>query len=95
MRRVPGGVRQFSQNIHKATFVLKKILINPALHETNIQMHHFVEQKCANMRTFLLQIGVLWDLGLVHCGICATGLLLCRMHYWVVIGHAMMSNVNP
>ena len=34
-------------------------------------MHHFVTAMC----TFLLQNGVLWDVGLVHCGICATGLL--------------------
>ena len=33
-------------------------------------MHHFVTEMC----TFLLQNGALWDMGLVHCGICATGL---------------------
>ena len=37
-------------------------------------MHHFV-QKCAHVNKFLLQIGVLWDMGLVHCGIHVKGLL--------------------
>ena len=32
-------------------------------------MHHFVSEMC----TFLLQNGAWWDMGLVHCGICATG----------------------
>ena len=32
-------------------------------------MHHFVTEMC----TFLLQNGALWDMGLVHCGIFATG----------------------
>ena len=34
-------------------------------------MHHFVTEMC----TFLLQNGALWDMEMVHCGICATGLL--------------------
>ena len=34
-------------------------------------MHHFVTEMC----TFLLQNGALWDVILVHCGICATSLL--------------------
>ena len=34
-------------------------------------MHHFVTEMC----TLLLQNGALWNTGLVHCGICATGLL--------------------
>ena len=33
-------------------------------------MHHFVIEMC----TFLLQNCALWDMGLEHCGICATGL---------------------
>ena len=37
-------------------------------------MPHFVPEMC----TFLLQNGALWDMGLVHCGICVTGLFL----YW-------------
>ena len=35
-------------------------------------MHHFVTE-CARMGTFLSQNGALWDMGLVHCEICATG----------------------
>ena len=35
-------------------------------------MHHFVKEMC----TFLLQNGALWDMGLVHYWMCATGLLL-------------------
>ena len=31
-------------------------------------MHHFETEMC----TFLLQSGALWDMGLMHCGICAT-----------------------
>ena len=31
-----------------------------------------------NMCTFLLQSGALWDMGVVHCGICATGLFVKR-----------------
>ena len=34
-------------------------------------MHHFVTE----MSTFLLQSGALWDIGLVHCGICEIGQL--------------------
>ena len=34
-------------------------------------MHHFVTEMC----TILLQNGALWDVILVHCGICATSLL--------------------
>ena len=35
-------------------------------------MHQFVTEMC----TFLLQNGALWDMRLVHYGICATGLLI-------------------
>ena len=34
-------------------------------------MHHFMTEIC----TFLLWNGALWDMGLMHSGICATGLL--------------------
>ena len=34
-------------------------------------MHHFVTEMC----TFLLQNGALWDVCLMHCGICEIGLL--------------------
>ena len=44
-------------------------------------MHYFVTE----MWTFLLQNGALWDMGLVHCGIYATGLLTPAYcwHGWV------------
>ena len=35
-------------------------------------MYHFVTEMC----TCLLQNGALWDMGLVHCGICAASLFL-------------------
>ena len=41
--------------------------------DTYPTMHHFVTEMCTC--TFLLQNGTLWDTGLVHCGIFATGLL--------------------
>ena len=34
-------------------------------------VHHFVPEMC----TFLFQIGALWDMGLVNCGIRASGLV--------------------
>ena len=37
-------------------------------------MNHFVTEY-ANMCTFLLQNGALWDICLMHCGICTIGLL--------------------
>ena len=37
-------------------------------------MHHFVTEMCIYVWSFLLQNGALWDMGLVHCGVCATGL---------------------
>ena len=50
-------------------------LINPTMHWTNIPQSTTLQQKCAQMCTFLLQKGALWDTRLVHCGICATCLL--------------------
>ena len=40
--------------------------------ENYTTMHNFVTEMC----TFLLQNGTLCHMGLVHCEICATGLLL-------------------
>ena len=54
------GVRDPS---HKSHSVLDKYPIT----------HHFKKE---NMCTFLLQNGVWWDMGLVHCGICWIGLLI-------------------
>ena len=45
-------------------------------------MHHFVTEMCTHVHIVVTKwcivghgIGALWDMGLVHCGICATGLL--------------------
>ena len=45
-------------------------LTNPTMHQTNITQCTLLQQKCAHMCTFLLPNGALWDVGLVHCGIC-------------------------
>ena len=37
-------------------------------------IHHFVAEMDTRVHIYLLQNAVLWDMGLVHCGICATGL---------------------
>ena len=37
-------------------------------------MHHFVTEMCTRVCTFLLQNGALWDVCLMHCGICEMGL---------------------
>ena len=50
------------------------------------------------MCTFLSHNGAWWDMGLVHCGICATGLLLVTYsvlkrylnQYWWIISHLMI-----
>ena len=39
-------------------------------------MHHFATGMC----TYLLQNGTLWDIGLLHYGICATGIILLRKY---------------
>ena len=39
--------------------------------DKNVAKIHPFHKSC----TFLLQNGALWDMALVHCGICATGLL--------------------
>ena len=35
-------------------------------------MQHFVTEMCTHAQ-FLFQNGALWDMGLLHCGICVTG----------------------
>ena len=42
-------------------------------------MHHLITEMCK----FLLQNGALWDMGLVNCGICATGLVRFRAMFWI------------
>ena len=49
-------------------------------------MHYFVTEMC----TFLLQNGALWDMGMVHCGICATGLLITWLGTWIVAGASLL-----
>ena len=39
-------------------------------------MQHSVTEMCTRVSTFLLQNGALWDMCLMHCGICGVGLLL-------------------
>ena len=39
-------------------------------------LHHFATGMCTHVHVFLLSVenGALWDMGLVHCGICKIGL---------------------
>ena len=55
--------------------VNRTISQNPAMHQTNIPQCTTLWQKYAHMCTFLLQCGALWDMRLVHCGICEIGIL--------------------
>ena len=43
-----------------------------------LTMHHFVTEMC----TFLLQNGALWDMRLVHCGICGVGTCIFNRQHW-------------
>ena len=45
------------------------------MHQTNIPRCTILQQKCAHVCTFLLQGRALWDICLMHCGICEMGLL--------------------
>ena len=40
-----------------------------------------------HMCTFLLQSGALWDIWVMHCGICETGLLHFCIRYHVIVDH--------
>ena len=40
------------------------------------QIYHNAPFGNKNVHNFLLQNGALWDMGLVHCESCATGLLI-------------------
>ena len=55
-------------------YLLCKFHNTPVLYPA---MHHFATEMC----TFLEQNGVLWDICLMHCGICKMDLLLCSMTY--------------
>ena len=48
--------------------IFKSHLTSPTIHYTNIPQCTIFAPMCS----FLLQNGALWDLWLVHCGICAT-----------------------
>ena len=52
---------------------------NPTMHSTIIPQYTILWQKCAHVCTFLSQNGALWDICLMHCGICKVGLLA---PYW-------------
>ena len=59
-----------------------KVITDPSYKSHNIlgkyhTLYHFVTEMC----TFLLQNGALWDMGLVHCGICATSILRPVWHH--------------
>ena len=43
---------------------------NPTIHQFRIPQCIFLLQKCAHVRTFLLQNGALWDICQMHCGNC-------------------------
>ena len=43
------------------------------MHQTCIPQSTILLQKCARICTFLSQNCALWDIGMVHCGICAPG----------------------
>ena len=55
--------------------------------DPSLTMHYFVTEKCAHMCTFLWQNGTLWDMWLVHCGICA-------IHYTDVIMTTIASQIT-
>ena len=68
------------------TWISHRPISNPTMHQRNIPPCTILSQRCANMCTFLLQNGALWDTRLVHCGICVTGLL--HIHkQWNAITH--------
>ena len=53
-------------------------------------MHRFVTEMCK----FLLQNGALWDMGQVHCGICATGLFCCNGYTLVKYSYKLWIDWN-
>ena len=46
-------------------------------------MHRQITHNAPFSKIFLLQNGALWDMGLVHCGICAMGLLINQKYFLV------------
>ena len=47
------------------------------MHKSHIPQCTILWQECAHVCTFLLQNDALWDIYLMHCGICEMGLLHC------------------
>ena len=47
------------------------------MHKSHIPQYSILWQKCAHVCTFLLQNDALWDIYLMHCGICEMGPLRC------------------
>ena len=45
-------------------------------------MHDFATE--TELCTFWLYTGALWDMGLVHCGVCVTGRLIFTQHLFLV-----------
>ena len=45
-------------------------ITNPTMHQTKCPTMYHLKHKYINTCTFLLQNSALWDMGLVHCGIC-------------------------
>ena len=65
-------MKHFGQRIYR----MQKIhLINPTIHN-QISHNAVFYNRNGHTWTFLLQNGALWDIGLVHCGIGVTGLLV-------------------
>ena len=56
-------------------YSLQTHLTNPTMHNTNIRNAPFCDNS-VHMHTFLLQIGALWDIKLVHFVICEMGLCM-------------------
>ena len=67
----------------------KTHLTYTTMNQTNIPLCNILEQKCAQMCTFLLQNGALWGIGLLHCGICELG-----QFFWFQVD-LMMSSPSP
>ena len=56
------------------------ILVGPSHNASDIYptMHHVVTEMWSHMCTLLLRNCALWDMGVVHCGICATAMSIAR-----------------
>ena len=73
----------FPSFLAKSVIFFLSLFENTAWISNNHQTSNLSHTKCQNTCSFLLQNGALWDMVLVHCGICATGLL-------DVMGHTLI-----